>query len=318
MKSDHGSILGLSFSLTPENGKDKNALVLVIEGSLSSIPVDFHDQFSLAIDPSSLLKPSGWVLLEAVIHMPRHIITGIHAICCTKPEPMLAASIPSFQAELGHLAIVNFDFPQTDSPLSVSCQKVSWVLGPDHKRTVNAEICWEAAEGVGAEFLAMWYNIYACWLGVEEEDDDSHGGTRYLGLTRLQRFYVSDLDVPAGTMVVRFMVQACRFDGTCQKLDQSPFIALLVDWYAWFAQTQWSSLIKEVSTSAGSTTFYCKETSSLYLMLTFNPLMWLTLTLVITLSLGWNLTSCWLRLQAVDSSLLVIDLLTSSGSATWP
>ena len=75
----------------------------------------------------------------------------------------------------------------------------------------------------------MGYNIYACGLGVEEEDDDSQGGTRYLGSTRLQRFYVSDLDVPAGTMVIRFIVQACRFDGTCRKLDQSPFIALPVD-----------------------------------------------------------------------------------------
>ncbi|CAA7392864.1 unnamed protein product [Spirodela intermedia] len=233
VRSEGSCILGLLLSLTSNHGGEGFS-ILVAEGGRSSLPVNLQTQLDQVLSPSPLPRASGWTLREALIERPHHTMTEIHAVCCMKPEGSGGgAASRSFYAELGHLTIRDSrrDLPQASS-WPVVCENVSWAAaGADGRRAVSAEISWRLGEGV--DFPAMWYNIFARRLADGEDDGDDDGdnddGEGFLGVTRLERFFVSDLKVPAGAVAVRFIIQVCGPDGACQKLKESPNFDLPVE-----------------------------------------------------------------------------------------
>jgi len=61
---------------------------------------------------------------------------------------------------------------------------------------------------------------------VGNQDGILEGAQEYLGTAHVEAFYVSDLAVPCGTSSLKFIVQVCTADGTCQKLDDSPAFSI--------------------------------------------------------------------------------------------
>ncbi|XP_078446814.1 cytosolic endo-beta-N-acetylglucosaminidase 1-like isoform X2 [Wolffia australiana] len=230
-RCNQSSIIGLSLSLSTQDGKEENSSVLIIEGGSSSIPVDFHCQFSQILNPTCVPKSSEWDVLEAIVTRPGDAITEICAVCCTKAQPMpgaVTATFPSFYAALGHVGIVDFDSPRSGPSLSVTCQHVFWANSIEGTRMVALEVCWERKDHDGVDIPALWYNIFASIMNKGGEDKGDGSGVRFLGVTRLNRFFVDNLMVSAGASGVRFIVQACGLDGACQKLDHCPTLDLPV------------------------------------------------------------------------------------------
>lgn len=177
----------------------------------------------------------GWVIQESRLAMEGSTLTGIHVVCYkSKPDPVnleIVTQGPSeFNAVLGHIEIstaTNSDFPPNAAWL-VEGQFIKWTLGSEASKTFTGKIIWKLKDGTSSWFPS--YNIY-----VEKEGIGGNSNAlleerlEYLGLARVEAFYISDLVVPSGISGLNFIIQACSLDGTLQKLDQSPSFQLNVE-----------------------------------------------------------------------------------------
>ncbi|XP_047321135.1 cytosolic endo-beta-N-acetylglucosaminidase 1 [Impatiens glandulifera] len=228
------SSIGLSFDLSMEN-EETISLLLVSRGSNLINMEKFSSRFDKVIMPrrvySSEASPD-WFIQESII-LPQFAwsstLTGIHAVCYdSRPGNSVQSK---FDASLGHIAIKtttttttdeNSGFPGPDCWL-VEGECIEW--GEEWKE-LSVKLKWSLKEGNNNNDVLMMmskYNIY-----VEKRQNEEEAVVEYVGLAEIGAYYVSGLSVPSGTRVVKFIVQACGMDGSCQKIDDSPSFEIRV------------------------------------------------------------------------------------------
>ncbi|CAK9164318.1 unnamed protein product [Ilex paraguariensis] len=250
VKTEGNSMLGLylqfSFGL---NGR--KTVLLASSGNTLLTMNQFSSQFSDVIMPHRVMnqeKAPGWVIQESSIAMNGYVLTEIHAVCYkAKPgvtelrlesdsvgENNTTARGPSeYYAVLGSLTVKtsspNSDFPPSSLWL-VEGQDIEWTSGSQGSKILSVKVVWKLKHGNASLFPN--YNIYVEKLAnqsVANLGGVVDGVQEYIGVALVQAFYVSDLVVPSGTSSLKFIIQVCASDGTCQKLDDSPFLQLHVE-----------------------------------------------------------------------------------------
>lgn len=168
--------------------------------------------------------------------MNQYTLTEIHAVCFWskhKLNKMRQARSPvEYLAILGHITIKTFseknsDFPPSSSWL-VEGEFIKWTSGSQGSKTLSAKIVWKLKNGTNTVAFPN-YKIYVKKLAkqvVGNQDEILEEAQVYLGTAYVEAFYVSDLAVPGGTSSLKFIVQVCAADGTCQKLDDSPTFSI--------------------------------------------------------------------------------------------
>uniref|UniRef100_A0A7N2MFH3 mannosyl-glycoprotein endo-beta-N-acetylglucosaminidase n=1 Tax=Quercus lobata TaxID=97700 RepID=A0A7N2MFH3_QUELO len=231
VKSEGDSQLGLSLQFSSTMNKSMSMLLA------SQEIYQFSSKFSQVITTRPHGKPGnspGWVIQEASIAMNGYKLTEIHAVCYrSKPEfnkPGPAHNPVKYFAVLGHITIKNSEkksgFPPSSSWL-VEAQFIKWTSVSQGSKTLSVKLKWKLKDGTDTVFPN--YNIYAKKLAkqvVSDQDVSLEDVPKYLGTAHVEAFYVSDLSVPCETSSLKFIVQVCAADGTCQKLDDSPTFSI--------------------------------------------------------------------------------------------
>ncbi|CAI9768283.1 unnamed protein product [Fraxinus pennsylvanica] len=109
-----------------------------------------------------------------------------------------------YYAVLGYIRVYtsskNTDFPPSASWI-VNSHYVQFTSGPQGSKNLSIKIIWQLKEGADQE---------------------------YLGVAKVECFYISELVVPSGTSSLKFIIQVCSADGASQKLEDSPSFTLKV------------------------------------------------------------------------------------------
>ncbi|KAF8397213.1 hypothetical protein HHK36_016121 [Tetracentron sinense] len=256
VKSDGSSLLGLSLEFSSDMN-ERTSVLLASHGRTLLTMNQFSSKFSKVIMPRRIRKsereaptPPGWVIQESSIAMNGYTLTEIHAVCYkSRPEinelileqdpyshaksTKLAISPSEYYAVLGHIAVktskLNSDFPPSTSWV-VEGQYISWTSGSQGAKTLNIKIVWKLEDGDGPLFAN--YIIYVEKLtkqSVGKLSGPLGGGEEYLGVAQVEAFYASNLLVPPGTSSLKFIIQVCGVDGSCQRLEDAPSFQLSVE-----------------------------------------------------------------------------------------
>ncbi|KAM7491886.1 hypothetical protein LguiA_034807 [Lonicera macranthoides] len=222
VKSDGSSMVGLSLQFSSRTNK-KTSVLLASYGNTLITLNRFSSKFSNVIMPqraTELETAPGWVIQESSIAMNGYTLTEIHAVCYKSTlEVIPSARGPSeYHAVLGHMTVKTplqkSDFPPSTSWL-VESKYINWTSGSQGSKTLSIKILWSLNDGSVPIFSK--YNIY-----VEKQSGGLNGKPVYLGVANVRAFYISELSVPSGTSILKFVIQVCGLDGVCQKLDDSP------------------------------------------------------------------------------------------------
>lgn len=216
VRSEGDSQLGLSLHFS--STMNESTSILLTSGDFNQ----FSSKFSKVIPTHRLEKPGnsfGWVLQEGSIALESgDMLTEIHAVCYRSKYESSARSSVEYFAELGHLSIRTsenkLDFLPSSSWL-VDGQFIKWASGSGGSKTLSVKIVWKLKYGTSTAFSN--YNIYVKNVTKQVEEV-----AEYLGTAHVEAFYVSDLVVPSETCSLKFIVQMCAADGSCQNLDDSP------------------------------------------------------------------------------------------------
>lgn len=194
-----------------------------------------------------VLANAPWIVYEAGVKMSGYILTGIHVVGYNMRRPGMTDSATvdgtkseneivstdgflPYCASLGHITIhtseQNMEFPPADSWITEG-QHISWTSGSQGSKAVSIKIAWKLKSGNTVPF--MNYNIYVEKIAKEAISDRTNKVPSYLGIAKVETFYVSDLDVPSGVTRLRFIIQVCGLDGACQELFESPAFVLAVE-----------------------------------------------------------------------------------------
>ncbi|KAK9168044.1 hypothetical protein Syun_000184 [Stephania yunnanensis] len=236
VNSKPGSLLGLSLKFISEGNNETSFLLA------SSDSDQFADEFDKVIMPHEaenlkndvVPKAPGWIIQESSISMKDQTLTEI-GILCYKPKHQLednesAQDTSDYYASLGHITIrrssQNPIFPSANSWV-VNGQNISWSSGSQGTKTLSIKIVWSL---VGRDDkLFSGYNIYVDKVKSSVDGaPEKIGETQYLGVAKVKAFYVTKLVVPTGITSLRFIIQVCGADGTCQTVDSSPTLLLAV------------------------------------------------------------------------------------------
>ncbi|KAK9913782.1 hypothetical protein M0R45_037591 [Rubus argutus] len=234
VRSDNNSRLGLFLNFVSTLNEIKSVLLVSWNSN------QFSSKFSTVIRTCQLEKPGtapGWVIEESIIRMKGYRLTEIHAVCY-KSKPEFDERIPKskssqdtsrtqnsteYYAVLGHISIKtcgqNSEFPPSDSWL-VEGQYIQWTTGSKDGKSLSLKITWKLKDGNDSAFST--YNIYVEKL-AEGKPKEEHS---YLGVARVEAFYVHNMAVPSDTSSIKFIIQVCGGDGSVQKLDDSPVFLL--------------------------------------------------------------------------------------------
>ncbi|KAM5556757.1 cytosolic endo-beta-N-acetylglucosaminidase 1 [Rosa sericea] len=233
VKSENNSRLGLFLNFVSTLNKKKSVLLVSWNSN------QFSSKFSTVIRTRQLERPGtapGWVIEESSIRMKGYRLTDIHAVCYrSKPEfdekipksktsqdNSCAHNSTEYYAVLGHISMKscgqNSNFPPSDSWL-VEGQFIQWTTGSEDSKYLSLKIAWKLKDGNDSAYST--YNIY-----VEKLAEGKPRGHSYLGVARVEAFYVYDLAVPSDTSTIKFIIQVCGGDGSSQKLDDSPVFQL--------------------------------------------------------------------------------------------
>lgn len=233
------SLLGLSLELSSTTKETTKILVASYGGPLSAMTA-FASKFSAVIMPIRVTKPeisSGWVIQESSITMEGYTLTQIHAVCYkskAKARKLRSDFNPGDQfnkseyySVLGHIRITNpgqnWDFPPSTLWV-VEGQYIKWALESDGSKSLCLKLTWKLKDGPDSLFPK--HNIY-----VEKQISSGivEVVLEYLGVAEVGAFYISKLAVPLGISSVKFIIQVCGVDGSCQNLNDSPFFQLGVE-----------------------------------------------------------------------------------------
>lgn len=234
VRSENNSRLGLFLNFVSTLNERKSVLLVSWNSN------QFSSKYSTVIRTCQLEKPGtapGWVIEESSIRMKGCRLTEIHAVCY-RSEPKFDERIPKskssqdnsctqnsteYYAVLGHISIKtcgqNSDFPPSDSWL-VEGQYIQWTTGSEDSKYLSLKITWKLKDENDSSFST--YNIYVEKLAKGKPK----GGHSYLGVARVEAFYVHNLAVPSDTSSIKFIIQVCGGDGSGQKLDDSPVFLL--------------------------------------------------------------------------------------------
>lgn len=219
---------------------EKTSVLLASRGDTVLNTKQFSSKFSRVIMPHQVKRldaTSGWVIQESRLAMEGYTLTGIHIICYkSKPDPInheIVTQGPSeYNAVLGHIEIktsaTNVAFPPNTAWL-VEGQHKKWTPGFEAlMKTLSVNLVWKLKDGTASWFPS--YNIYVEKLGIGGNlNAQLEERLEYLGLARVEAFYISDLVVPSGISRLNFIIQVCSLDGTLQELDHSPSFQLNVE-----------------------------------------------------------------------------------------
>ncbi|KAL5974939.1 hypothetical protein ACLOJK_031615 [Asimina triloba] len=250
VKSAGNSMLGISLKFSDTNGK---ASILLAPGGSTFLPTHNEiNKFSKVITPVEITDPKagGWVIQSSAINMEGFTLTDIQIVCYNKRKPKLRGSTsaddgsdknitPStlssnFSALLGHITIRNSEQNMVFPPASswdVTSKDESWGSGSQGSKTLSVMIVWHLKDGIVDESVFVQYNVYVentAKKAVEVASQPIGVSEEFLGLARVQAFYVSDLVVPSGVSSLKFIIQVCGVDGSIQKLEESPTLMLNV------------------------------------------------------------------------------------------
>ncbi|KAK6156089.1 hypothetical protein DH2020_010337 [Rehmannia glutinosa] len=203
VKSSGNSQLCLALEFSSATEDKKNSVFLAASGNTLLTMNQFSSRFTSVIMPRRVTKldeKTGWVIQESSIDMAGQILKEIRAIC--------------YRSKPGKSVAVAADTTLSDGPSDYYYA----VLG-DIKITTDGENSKFPPSNlwlVGREF-------------VTSSSSGNQSRNEYIGVALVKSFYISDLEVPEGTSSLKFIIQVCGLDGTCQKLEDSPFFQLQVE-----------------------------------------------------------------------------------------
>lgn len=230
VKSDGNSRMGLLLQLISD--AYETVFVLFADNEVSSVDKLTNQCGKVELVPVKKIRIEGkssasWILHEASIAMSGYTITDISLYCYMgkqdQEEPKLEDS-SLYSASLGHISIFAEKtlFPAANS-WSMHLEDISMSNDPNGFRTLSLTVIWNQKEK-NVKSLTK-YNIYIEKIGSEASSnlDGSFAGAKdFLGVAAVERFYARDLVYPAGSVGLKFIVQPCGPDGTCQELDECP------------------------------------------------------------------------------------------------
>ncbi|GLT92927.1 hypothetical protein SLE2022_107370 [Rubroshorea leprosula] len=239
VKSEENPLFGLSLKFfSEEYGKESFLLATLTM-------TDILSKFMEVITPNQVRKPEmarGWVLMDYTIRKSGWTLTEINAVCykptakTSKQDPdsessdqdNTSASVAGkYHVLLGHITIKNSEKSLGFLPATSWLLKSETLQNTGSKLSLN--ITWKLKDGEEPSFLR--YHIY-----VENAATKTHGkqesqledSVKYLGVAHVHAFYVSEIDIPPGVTILKFIIQACAADGAFQKLNDSPYIEVNV------------------------------------------------------------------------------------------
>lgn len=232
MKSDGSSVIGVRLDFTNTNDVEKKTSILLASWGDTLLTMErFSSKFSSVIMPQLVKKletSPEWIIQETSVKMEGSTLTGIHALCYKsnpKSESLDQPTSSQYYAVLGHISIKssasNMVFPPA-SQWHVESQNLNWRSNSQGHKTLSLKIIWTLNSNIASVFSK--YNIY-----VENEGNESAQASKYVGVALTEAYYVSDLLVPDEVSSLKFIIQACGFDGAFQELVDSPFLRLPVE-----------------------------------------------------------------------------------------
>ncbi|RZS23756.1 hypothetical protein BHM03_00056736 [Ensete ventricosum] len=233
VRLDENSVFGVILELVSET--NAKAYILIEDDSQPPFGAASFE-FDKIIKPQQISKKgdSTWTPFCGTFNMTGgYTLTDIYIVGASKdaavemeqsPLDPKGGSPSSYRASLGQIRIFNTptSYPPADA-WGIDLSYTSWTAThPDGSRILSVKISWKLEEGDMTSFTR--YNVYV-------EKSMSRGGNSearpiYLGFATAEHFYVSHLVIPNGVGVVRFIVQVCGVDGSCQELDKSPTLEL--------------------------------------------------------------------------------------------
>lgn len=245
VKSDGSSLLGLSLQLVSESNEQTS--ILFAYDSMNQFVAKF-DKVVIPHRVTELARETQgspeWIIERSSISMSGYTVTEILVVCFKATPDVLDFKQPrklgattlaqadplEFLASLGHISIntcdQNYDFPPSTS-WKVSGENVTWNTGSSGIKTVSIKVFWSLKEGDSSRFPG--YKIYAVKQDKRVVGGDTGGVQNFVGVARVGAFYISEFEVPAGILSLKFIIQVCGADGACQKLDTSPALILDVE-----------------------------------------------------------------------------------------
>ncbi|RRT40093.1 hypothetical protein B296_00058727 [Ensete ventricosum] len=216
VRLDENSVFGVILELVSET--NAKAYILIEDDSQPPFAAASFE-FDKIIKPQQISKKgdSTWTPFCGTFNMTGgYTLTDIYIVGASKDAAV--------EMEQSQIRIFNTptSYPPADA-WRIDLSYTSWTAtDPDGSRLLSLKISWKLEEGDMTSFTR--YNVYV-------EKSMSRGGNSearpiYLGFATAEHFYVSHLVIPNGVGVVRFIVQVCSVDGSCQELDKSPTLEL--------------------------------------------------------------------------------------------
>lgn len=200
---------GAAFALLANNADSSVDKLRKQYGNLRCVPVEKTER--------ETADGASWIIFESSVAFNGYALTDVSLYCYKGKQDL---EISAYSASLGHISIFaeNTRFPPAGS-WSIHLEDISPGTNPNGSRTVSLTVIWNLREENAMPFTK--YNVYVQKLG-NERSTNVNGSTDFLGVAAVQRFYASDLEYPVGSIGLKFIVQPCGLDGTCQELDECP------------------------------------------------------------------------------------------------
>uniref|UniRef100_A0A0D9WFE0 mannosyl-glycoprotein endo-beta-N-acetylglucosaminidase n=1 Tax=Leersia perrieri TaxID=77586 RepID=A0A0D9WFE0_9ORYZ len=235
VKADAHSGLGLSLDLSSRNKGSSS--ILIADDTATFTRKEQHRKYGSYVksDRADPHTPVGqnWVAYEATIQLNDvFTLTGINIVCTMKTTAKIDSETDGdgsseaganrslrYHASLGHVSIRNTgetQFPPGKSWVTEG-KYISWLNSSDNSKLVSLKISWELNNKHQASF--MRYNVYVEKLTA---DSNAKASRTFLGVASVQAFYVSNLLIASEVTGLKFFIQPCGPDGSCQVLAECP------------------------------------------------------------------------------------------------
>ncbi|KAL6838252.1 hypothetical protein ACP4OV_031924 [Aristida adscensionis] len=243
VRADAGSAVGLSLDLSSKSKKGTSVLVAEDIATFSSKKQNHKFGSYIKANKAQPHSPDNqdWVLYKAAVQSSAsYTLTGINIVCTlkiagenfsdseNKISEANADGSSHYHVSLGHISIRKIDentqFPPAQSWVTEG-EYISWSNGSNAIRLVSLKINWKLKDSGQTAFRK--YNVYVEKLMADSNAESSRS---FLGVASVDTFYVSDLEVPSQVTGLKFVIQACGHDGSCQGLEDCPkFMLVPVD-----------------------------------------------------------------------------------------
>lgn len=252
VSAEADSMLGISIGFTKT--LEKVSILFMLKDRVFPLPRQLTSKFDKVITACEISKfipdkvdGKGWTLQQASIKMKDYTLTEVNVVCHKAGKFHTGENFESdkkktshnaatgYNASLGHISIrhsdMNTAFPPASS-WSVTGEDIQWGSGSQGTKTVSLKISWKLTAGSGDSSMFSKYNVYFSTTSKQfaNRDEDNLVGIdgTYLGVAKVESFYIDDLIILHDVSKLLFIIQVCSIDGACQKLDESPTFQLQV------------------------------------------------------------------------------------------